>query len=81
MSDQTPIITHEPVNIVLTIENGKVIHARPVQNGKVIHARPVQNGEVTASLETFLWMAERAGYSVTPPAGGNDNGPDSDTNS
>lgn len=70
MSDQTSIITHEPVNIVLTIENGKVIHARPVQNG-----------EVTASLETFLWMAERAGYSVTPPAGGNDNGPDSDTNS
>lgn len=70
MSDQTPIITHEPVNIVLTIENGKVIHARPVKNG-----------EVTASLETFLWMAERAGYSVTPPAGGNDNGPDSDTNS
>ncbi|EDS5034001.1 hypothetical protein DFU00_000624 [Salmonella enterica subsp. enterica serovar Wandsworth] len=70
MSDQTPIITHEPVNIVLTIENGKVIHARPVQNG-----------EVTASLETFLWMDERAGYSVTPPAGGNDNGPDSDTNS
>lgn len=70
MSDQTPIITHEPVNIVLTIENGKVIHARPVQNG-----------EVTASLETFLWMAERAGYTVTPPAGGNDNGSDSDTNS
>lgn len=43
MSDQTPIITHEPINIVLTIENGKVIHARPVQNG-----------EVTASLETFF---------------------------
>lgn len=70
MSDQTPIITHEPINIVLTIENGKVIHVRPVQNG-----------EVTASLETFLWMAEQAGYTVTPPAGGNDNGPDSDTNS
>lgn len=57
MSDQTPIITHEPVNIVLTIENGKVIHARPVQNG-----------EVTASLETFLWMTERAGYTIIPPA-------------
>ncbi len=65
MSDQTPIITHEPVNIVLTIENGKVIHARPVQNGEV----------------TFLWMAERAGYTITPPAGEKDNGPDSDTNS
>jgi len=24
-----------------------------IENGKVIHARPVQNGEVTASLETF----------------------------
>ena len=70
MSDQTPIITHEPVNIVLTIENGKVIHARPVQNG-----------EVTASLETFLWMAEQAGYTITPPEGEKDNGPDSDTNS
>jgi hypothetical protein len=70
MSDQTPIITHEPVNIVLTIENGKVIHARPVQNG-----------EVTASLETFLWMAEQAGYTIIPPAGEKDNGPDSDTNS
>lgn len=70
MSEQTPIITHEPVNIVLTIENGKVIHARPVQNG-----------EVTASLETFLWMAEQAGYTVTLPAGEKDNGPDSDTNS
>ncbi|EPJ8500958.1 hypothetical protein MZP36_003423 [Escherichia coli] len=70
MSDQTPIITHEPINIVLTIENGKVIHARPVQNG-----------EVTASLETFLWMAEQAGYTITPPAGEKDNGPDSDKNS
>jgi len=70
MSDQTPIFAHEPVNIVLTIENGKVIHARPVQNG-----------EVTASLETFLWMAERAGYTITPPARGKDNGPDSNTNS
>ncbi|MBJ3591180.1 hypothetical protein JGC56_08490 [Salmonella enterica subsp. enterica serovar Saintpaul] len=59
MSDQTPIITHEPANIVLTIENG----------------------EVTASLETFLWMAERAGYTITSPAGEKDNGPDSDTNS
>lgn len=58
MSDQTPIITHEPVNIVLTIENGKVIHARPVQNG-----------EVTASLETFLWMAERRRLLGNPTSG------------
>lgn len=70
MSDQTPIVLHEPVNIVHTIENGKVIHVRPVQNG-----------EVTASLETFLWMAERAGYTITPLAGGKDNDPDSNTNS
>lgn len=69
MSDLSPLI-HEKVNIVLTIENGKVIHVRPVQNG-----------EVTALLETFLWMAERAGYTITPPTGEKDNGPDSDTNS
>ncbi|EOU5767781.1 hypothetical protein ACOJ98_002414 [Escherichia coli] len=54
MSDLSPLI-HEKVNIVLTIENGKVIHVRPVQNG-----------EVTASLETFLWMAERAGLHDHP---------------
>lgn len=30
MSDQILIVLHEPVNIVLIIENGKVIHARPV---------------------------------------------------
>jgi hypothetical protein len=29
----------------------------------------------------FLWMAEQAGYTITPPAGEKDNGPDSDTNS
>lgn len=70
MADVNYSVTHGPIEVVLTIENGKVIHVRPVQNG-----------EVTASLETFLWMAERAGYTVTPPAGGNDIGPDSDTNS
>ncbi|EAW5735673.1 hypothetical protein PD335_000945 [Salmonella enterica] len=70
MADVNYSVTHGPIEVLLTIENGKVIHARPVQNG-----------EVTASLETFLWMAEQAGYTVTPPAGGNDNDPDSDTNS
>ncbi|MBC6503092.1 hypothetical protein GW742_16705 [Citrobacter freundii] len=70
MADVNYSVTHGPIEVVLTIENGKVIHARPVQNG-----------EVTASLETFLWMAEQVGYTVTPPAGEKDNGPDSNTNS
>jgi len=61
---------HGPIGIVLTIENGKVIHTRPVQNG-----------EITASLEEFLWIARHAGYEVIPPKGGKDNGPDSDKNS
>ncbi|QIG29983.1 hypothetical protein [Leclercia adecarboxylata] len=70
MADVNYSVEHGPIDVVLTIENGKVIHSRPVQGG-----------EVTATLETFLWVAERAGYTVIPPAGDKDNGPDSDTHS
>lgn len=68
MADVNYSVKHGPIGVVLTIENGEVIHSRPVQKG-----------EITASLETFLWMAERDGYTVIPPAGGKDNDPDSDT--
>lgn len=70
MADVNYLVEHGPIGVLLTIENGKVIHSRPVQKG-----------EITASLETFLWMAERHGYTVIPPAGGKDNDPDSDTHS
>lgn len=70
MADVNYSVEHGPIDVVLTIENGKVIHSRPVQKG-----------EVTASLETFLWMAERAGCTVIPPAGDKDDGTDSDTHS
>ena len=70
MTDVNYSVEHGPIEVVLTIENGQVIHSRPVQKG-----------EVTASLETFLWMAERAGYKVIPPAGEEDNDPDSNSNS
>lgn len=43
MTDQIPTISHEPMNIVLTIENGKVINSRPVRSD-----------EFTASMETFF---------------------------
>ncbi|TDN54655.1 hypothetical protein EC843_101706 [Buttiauxella sp. JUb87] len=67
-TEKIPAVVHAPINVVLTIENGKVIHTRPVQNG-----------EVTASMETFLWMAERAGYTVIPPEKGDIDGSDSNS--
>ncbi|NTZ36173.1 hypothetical protein EXW94_18095 [Enterobacter sp. JMULE2] len=70
MTEVNYSVEHATFEVVLTIENGKVIDTRRVCKG-----------EVTASFETFLWMAERAGYTITPPAGEKDNGPDSNTNS
>ncbi|MBL7635929.1 hypothetical protein [Atlantibacter hermannii] len=47
---------HEATRIELTIENGVVTYVRQVQKG-----------EITASLDTFFWIAKRAGYKVIPP--------------
>lgn len=47
----------EIVGVVLTIERGQVTDTRSVYKG-----------EITASFETFIWMAEQAGYQVIPPA-------------
>lgn len=55
----TPV-EHEKVNILMTIENGKVISSRQVRED-----------EFTASMDTFFWMAKRAGYQVIPPAENN----------
>ncbi|ELA6496152.1 hypothetical protein RF847_004628 [Salmonella enterica] len=63
-------IEHSPINVLLTIENGKVIHSRMLQSS-----------EFVASMETFLWMAERAGYKVTPPEREEINVTDGDTGS
>lgn len=63
-----PSIEHNPVNVLLTIENGQVIHSR------VLH-----RDEFAATMETFFWLAEKAGYKITPPFKESVNEPNSDT--
>jgi hypothetical protein len=48
-----PPITHEKVQVVMTIENGQVIDTRKVRDNELI-----------ASMDTFFWMAKKAGYQV-----------------
>lgn len=47
---------HEATRIELTIENGAVTYVRQVQKG-----------EITASLDTFFWIAKQAGYKIIAP--------------
>lgn len=52
---------HEAINVALTIENGVVINVRQIREN-----------EFTASLDTFFWLAKRAGYKIIPPHEHND---------
>ncbi|WGI52396.1 hypothetical protein QBX66_21575 [Salmonella enterica subsp. diarizonae serovar 48:i:z] len=52
----TPPVSHKKVQVVMTIENGQVINTRNVRDNELI-----------ASMDTFFWMARRAGYQVIPP--------------
>ena len=47
---------HKAIRIELTIENGAVTYVRQVQEG-----------EITASFDTFFWIAKQAGYKVIAP--------------
>lgn len=49
-------ITHEKVQVVMTIENGQAIDTRKVRDNEPI-----------ASMDTFFWMAKKAGYQVIAP--------------
>ncbi|HDU1549335.1 TPA: hypothetical protein REW71_000153 [Klebsiella pneumoniae] len=65
-----PPITHEKVQVVMTIENGKVIDTRKVRDNELI-----------ATMDTFFWMAEKAGYRIQPPRVEECRVTDSNTNS
>ncbi|EHK8184161.1 hypothetical protein K2B91_004634 [Salmonella enterica subsp. enterica serovar Enteritidis] len=52
---ESEIVKHNRISALLTIENGMVIHSRTVQSDEHI-----------ASLDTWIWMAESAGYKVIP---------------
>ncbi|WP_097741383.1 hypothetical protein [Escherichia coli] len=56
MSDLSPLI-HEKVQLIMTIENGQVTGVCKVRDGELI-----------ASMDTFIRLAERAGYQITAPA-------------
>ncbi|EEV6126172.1 hypothetical protein ACK6E9_004618 [Escherichia coli] len=55
MSDLSPLIQAK-VQIIMAIENGQVINTRKVHNNEMI-----------ASMDTFLWIAKKAGYQVIAP--------------
>ncbi|EOZ3692964.1 hypothetical protein ACQLNC_003362 [Klebsiella michiganensis] len=57
MANLPPPITHEKVQVVMTIENGQVIDTRKVRDNELI-----------ASMDTFFWMAKKAGYQVIAPS-------------
>ncbi len=63
-------ITHEKVQVVMTIENGQVIDTRKVRDNELI-----------ASMDTFFWMAKKAGYQVIAPNQEGVSGTNSNTNS
>ncbi|EGI39656.1 conserved hypothetical protein [Escherichia coli TA280] len=39
-----------------------------IENGKVIYSRHLLDNEFVGCLDTFIWLAERAGYQITAPA-------------
>lgn len=69
MSDLSPLI-HEKVQLIMTIENGKVTDVCKVRDGELI-----------ASMDTFIRLAERAGYQITAPAQEETGGINSNTHS
>lgn len=38
-----------------------------IENGLVIDTRKVRDNELIASMDTFFWMAKKAGYQVIAP--------------
>ncbi|EFH6186082.1 hypothetical protein GAJ25_14950 [Escherichia coli] len=57
MEEKEQNITHEKVRVLLTIENGKVIHSKHLLDN-----------EFVGCTDTFLWMVKRAGCTIIPPA-------------
>ncbi|NBJ34746.1 hypothetical protein GE191_13750 [Serratia fonticola] len=58
--------------------NEVIIHVAPefsgrltvyIENGELKAYRPYAPEEITATMGTFIELAERAGWTVTPPAG------------
>ena len=71
MANLSPVsVVHEKVQIVMTIENGQVTDVCKVRDGELI-----------ASMDTFFWMAKKAGYKVIAPHQEEISGTNSNTHS
>ena len=57
MEEKQQNITHKKVRVLLTIENGEVIYSKHLLDN-----------EFVGCMDTLLWMAKRAGYTIIPPA-------------
>ncbi|WP_097456694.1 hypothetical protein [Escherichia coli] len=54
---QEGVVKHKKTRLLLEIENGEVIYSRHLSCN-----------EFACSVDTFIWMLERAGYTIIPPA-------------
>ncbi|EAU9422201.1 hypothetical protein EOH98_23425 [Salmonella enterica] len=54
MTNSPLFFAHKKVQVVMTIENGQVIDTHNVRDNELI-----------ASMDTFFWMAKKAGYKVS----------------
>ncbi|EPX2835706.1 hypothetical protein ACWYEE_002930 [Klebsiella variicola] len=52
-----------------------------IENGQVIDTRKVHDNELIASMDTFFWMAKKAGYQVIAPHQEEISGTNSNTHS
>ena len=52
-----------------------------IENGQVIDIRKVRDNELIASMDTFFWMAKKAGYQVIAPSQEEISGTNSNTHS
>lgn len=57
MKEKQQNIAHEKVRLFLTLENGKVTYSKHLLDD-----------EFVGSMDTFIWLLERAGYMIIPPA-------------
>lgn len=53
---ESEVVKRNRTSVLLTIENGMVIHSRTVQSN-----------ELVANFDTWIWIAMSAGYKVIPP--------------
>lgn len=60
---------HKPNQIPNIAESYSARIMLTIENGKVTSERMIDDGEILATLDTFIELAQRAGWHVTPNHG------------